>query len=77
MRTASFSIAFIVAVALAACSQNGNGGAGGAGPERYMGERPNVNASINGGTSSSTMLEQRIKEDSARGVTSGGGTTRY
>lgn len=67
---------------LAGCSGGndgnaGNGGAYGAAPERYMGTRSNVNATWNGQTSSSTMLEQRIKEDSARGATSGGGNTKY
>ena len=64
---------------LAGCSggNSGNGGAYGAAPERYMGTRSNVNATWNGQTSSSTMLEQRIKEDSARGATSGGGNTQY
>lgn len=64
---------------LAGCSggNSGNGGAYGAAPERYMGTRSNVNATWNGQTSSSTMLEQRIKEDSARGAPSGGGNTQY
>jgi hypothetical protein len=39
--------------------------------------RSNVNATWNGTTSSSTMLMQRIKEDSARGADSGGGDTKY
>jgi hypothetical protein len=55
----------------------GNAGATGAAPERYMGGRSNVNATWNGTTSSSTMLMQRIKEDSARGADSGGGDTKY
>ena len=42
-----------------------------------MGTRSNVNATWNGTTSSSTMLMQRIKEDSARGADSGGGDTKY
>ena len=42
-----------------------------------MGTRSNVNGTWNGATSSSTMLEQRIKEDSARGAPSGGGDTKY
>ncbi len=54
-----------------------NPGATGAASERYMGVRSNVNATWNGSTSSSTMLEQRIKEDSARGAASGGGDTKY
>ena len=54
-----------------------NGGATGAAPERYMGVRPNVNGTWNGATSSTTMLEQRIKQDSARGATSGGADTKY
>jgi hypothetical protein len=67
----------MVVLALAGCSSSGNGGATGAAPERYMGERPNVNGTYNGATSSSTMLKQRIKQDSAGGATSGGGNTRY
>ncbi|WP_422016336.1 hypothetical protein [Reyranella sp.] len=55
----------------------GNAGATGAASERYMGTRSNVNATWSGATSSSTMLEQRIKEDSARGAASGGGDTKY
>lgn len=55
----------------------GNPGATGAASERYMGVRSNVNGTWNGATSSSTMLEQRIKEDSARGASSGGGDTKY
>ncbi|KAF0097908.1 MAG: hypothetical protein FD144_4730 [Rhodospirillaceae bacterium] len=55
----------------------GNPGATGAASERYMGTRSNVNATWNGTTSSSTMLMQRIKEDSARGAPSGGGDTKY
>lgn len=55
----------------------GNPGATGAASERYMGVRSNVNATWNGTTSSSTMLMQRIKEDSARGAASGGGDTKY
>lgn len=54
-----------------------NPGATGAASERYMGVRSNVNATWNGSTSSSTMLMQRIKEDSARGADSGGGDTKY
>ena len=42
-----------------------------------MGTRSNVNGTWNGATSSSTMLMQRIKEDSARGAASGGGDTKY
>jgi hypothetical protein len=42
-----------------------------------MGERANVSGTYTGATSSSTMLEQRIKEDSARGAAGGGGNTRY
>ncbi|MDO8976840.1 hypothetical protein [Reyranella sp.] len=56
---------------------SGNPGATGAASERYMGVRSNVNATWNGTTSSSTMLMQRIKEDSARGADSGGGDTKY
>lgn len=68
-----------LAAGVGGCSgdNGGNGGAYGAAPERYMGTRSNVNATWNGQTSSSTMLEQRIKEDSARGAASGGGNTRY
>jgi hypothetical protein len=55
----------------------GNPGATGAASDRYMGVRSNVNATWNGTTSSSTMLMQRIKEDSARGAPSGGGDTKY
>ena len=72
-------ILMVAAVALAGCSGTGtgNGGATGAAPERYMGVRPNVNATYDGSTASTSMLKQRIKEDSARGATSGGGNTRY
>jgi hypothetical protein len=48
-----------------------------AAPARYMGERANVNGTYTGATSSSTMLKQRIKEDSARGIGSGGQETKY
>ena len=61
----------------APANSGGNAGATGAASERYMGVRSNVNATWNGSTSSSTMLEQRIKEDSARGAPSGGGDTKY
>jgi len=64
-------------LALVGCSSPGNGGATGAAPERYMGERANVNGTYDGSTSSSTMLKQRIKQDSARGATSGGADTKY
>jgi hypothetical protein len=64
----------VIAVGLAGCSAAGNGGATGAAPERYMGERANVNGTYNGATSSTTMLKQRIKQDSA---TSGGADTKY
>jgi hypothetical protein len=67
----------VIALGLAGCSGSGNGGATGAAPERYMGDRANVNATYNGATSSSSMLEQRIKEDSAKGATSGGANTKY
>jgi hypothetical protein len=66
-----------LAVGLAGCAGPGNGGATGAAPERYMGERSNVNGTYGGATSSSSMLMQRIKEDSARGATSGGANTQY
>jgi hypothetical protein len=67
----------VVALGLAGCSNYGNGGATGAAPARYMGERPNVNGTYDGSTSSSSMLEQRIKQDSASGATSGGANTKY
>ena len=67
----------VVAVGMAGCASSGTGGATGAAPERYMGERANVNGTWNGATSSSSMLMQRIKQDSANGATSGGATTRY
>ena len=67
----------VIALGLAGCSGSGNDGAMGAAPERYMGERANVNGTYNGATSSSSMLEQRIKEDSAKGATSGGANTKY
>ena len=67
----------ILAVSMAGCAGPGNGGATGAAPERYMGERGNVNGTYNGSTSSSSMLEQRIKQDSANGASSGGGSTKY
>ena len=76
-----FAAMFLI---LAGCSgaaetgtAGGNPGATGAASERYMGVRSNVNATWNGTTSSSTMLMQRIKEDSARGAPSGGGDTKY
>lgn len=62
---------------LAACSGAGNGGTTGAAPDRYIGERSNVNGTYTGATSSSSMLKQRIKEDDARGATTGGGDTKY
>ena len=76
----------LLAVGMAACASPGssgittgpgNGVVTGAAPERYMGERPNVNGTWNGSTSSSTMLMQRIKQDDARGATSGGADTKY
>jgi len=80
MRVSSVALFLI----LAGCSGNadtgttgGNPGATGAASERYMGVRSNVNATWNGTTSSSTLLQQRIKEDSARGAPSGGGDTKY
>ena len=66
----------ILAVSVAGCAVR-NGGATGAAPERYMGERANVNGTYNGATSSSSMLKQRIKQDSANGASSGGGNTQY
>jgi hypothetical protein len=67
----------VLAVGMGGCVSSGNGGATGAAPERYMGERANVNGTWNGATSSSSMLMQRIKQDSANGATSGGATTQY
>jgi len=67
----------IIALGLAGCSGSGNNGATGAAPDRYIGLRANVNGTYNGATSSSSMLKQRIKEDWARGATSGGGDTKY
>jgi hypothetical protein len=67
----------VLAVGMAGCVSSGNGGATGAAPDRYVGERANVNGTWNGATSSSSMLMQRIKEDSANGATSGGATTQY
>jgi hypothetical protein len=67
----------VLAVGMAGCVSSGNGGATGAAPERYMGERANVNGTWNGATSSSSMLMQRIKQDSANGATSGGAMTQY
>ena len=67
----------VIALGLAGCSTSGNGGATGAAPDRYIGVRANVNGTYNGATSSSTMLMQRIKEDWAKGSTSGGADTKY
>ena len=67
----------VIALGLAGCSGSGNDGATGAAPDRYIGERANANGTYNGATSSSTMLGQRIKEDWAKGATSGGGNTKY
>jgi hypothetical protein len=67
----------VLAVGVAGCAGSGNCGAMGAAPERYMGERANVNGTYNGATSSSSMLKQRIKQDSANGASSGGGNTQY
>jgi len=67
----------VLALGLAGCSTSGNGGATGAAPDRYIGERANVNGTYNGATSSSTILMQRIKEDWAKGATSGGADTTY
>jgi hypothetical protein len=75
--TVATMVALVVGVGGCSGGNSGNGGAYGAAPERYMGTRSNVNATWNGQTSSSTMLEQRIKEDSARGANSGGGNTQY
>jgi hypothetical protein len=76
MKSTSISLV-LLAVGVAGCTAAGNGGATGAAPERYMGERPNVNGTWNGATSSSSMLMQRIKQDSARGAPSGGASTQY
>jgi hypothetical protein len=67
----------IMLLSIGGCETSRNGGGTGAAPERYMGIRPNVNGTWNGATSSSSMLKQRIKEDSAKGATSGGAKTRY
>jgi hypothetical protein len=67
----------VLGASVAGCTGSGNGVTTGAAPERYMGERPNVNGTWNGSTSSSSMLMQRIKEDDAKGATSGGAATRY
>jgi hypothetical protein len=67
----------VLAVGMAGCAGSGNDGATGAAPARYMGERPNVNGTYDGATASASMLEQRIKQDSAKGATSGGGNTQY
>jgi hypothetical protein len=67
----------ILAMGMAGCTGSGNGGATGAAPERYIGGRPNVNGTYDGSTSSSSMLEQRIKQDSAKGASSGGSGTKY
>lgn len=65
-------------LAVGACAQsNGSGGATGAAPDRSIGERANVGETANGSTQSQSMLEQRIKQDSARGASNGGGNTRY
>ena len=76
MRLAAIAIV-LVGLGVAGCSAPGNGGATGAAPERYMGIRPNVNGTWDGTTSSSSMLKQRMKQDSANGATSGGATTQY
>jgi hypothetical protein len=72
-------VLMVIALGLAGCSSpgTGNDGATGAAPDRYMGERANVNGTYDGATSSSTMLMQRIKEDWAKGATSGGADTQY
>jgi hypothetical protein len=76
MKLAMMTI-MLLGMGMAGCTSSGNGGATGAAPERYMGARPNVNGTWNGATSSSSMLKQRIKQDSANGATSGGATTQY
>lgn len=71
-------ILFIAMMALAGCSDySGNGGATGAAPGNYIGGRANVGATADGSTQSSSMLEQRIKQDSAQGASNGGGNTSY
>ena len=67
----------LIGIGVAGCAGSGNGGATGAAPERYMGERSNVNGTWNGSTSSSSMLMQRIKQDSANGAPGGGAATQY
>jgi hypothetical protein len=67
----------VLVVGMAGCAESGNGGATGAAPGRYMGERPNVDGTYDGATSSTSMLEQRIKQYSAKGATSGGANTQY
>lgn len=63
---------------LAGCSQTpGNGGATGAASDRYVGVRANAGATANGSTQSASILEQRIKQDSARGSSNGGVDTKY
>lgn len=74
MKLATITI-MLLGFTAAGCASNG--GATGAAPERYMGERPNVNGTWNGSTSSSSMLMQRIKQDSANGAPSGGAATQY
>jgi hypothetical protein len=77
------SMMMVLVVGMAGCVESGNGattgngGATGAAPGRYMGERANVNGTYDGATSSASMLEQRIKQDSAKGATSGGANTQY
>lgn len=76
MRPATIAI-ILMGLGMAGCSASGSGGAMGAAPERYMGVRPNVNGTWDGTTSSSSMLKQRMKQDSANGATSGGAITQY
>ena len=76
MKLATITI-MLLGISVAGCAGSGNGGATGAAPERYMpGERRMVNARELL-TSSSSMLMQRIKQDSANGAPSGGATTQY
>jgi predicted small secreted protein len=64
--------------ALAGCANTpGNGGATGASSDAYVGGRANAGATANGSTQSASILEQRIKQDSAQGAQSGGRDTRY
>jgi hypothetical protein len=50
-------------------------GTDGAAPTRYVGSNPNVAANFNGSSTSSSMLEQRLKEESAAGLPTNGEAT--